>query len=112
MNIQLPNGERLAIPDYDDIEQRKNKVVELLEEFDAYIIQSWDSPKVIYFLNGLSNYLVWFKEEELVNKLDKDVLSKTKTKNLNKYDKHNIPFSSLSLEESIKYGLSETEVKE
>ena len=110
MNIQLPNGERKVLPNHKNIEERMIEVEELLKTYDEYISTSWETTNVSYFLNGLSNYLVWFKEEDEISKSDKEVLSRRKMTKLSKYDPHNIPFSSLSLEDSIKYGIVETEV--
>lgn len=109
MNLQLPNGDRISLPNHNNIEERMFEVENLIDEFDLYITNNPISPKIIYFLNGLSNYLVWFKDEDSINKNDKIVLSKEKMSKMNKYDPKNIPFSSLSTEEQFKYGVSETE---
>lgn len=110
MNLQLPNGDRISLPNHTNIEERMFEVENLIEEFDIYITNNPLSPKIIYFLNGLSNYLVWFKDEDSINKNDKEVLSKDKMSKMNKYDSNSIPFSSLSPDEQSKYGISETEV--
>lgn len=87
------------------------EVEKLVNDFDNYIADNPSSSKNVYFLNGLSNYLVWFKDIELVNKHDKEVLSRDKMSKMSKYDSNSIPFSSLSLDESVKYGIMETEVE-
>lgn len=111
MNLQLPNGKRISLPNHSNIEERMFEVENLIEEFDVYITDNPISPNIIYFLNGLSNYLVWFKDEDSINKNDKNVLSRDKMSKMNKYDSNSIPFSSLSPDEQSKYGISEMEVE-
>ena len=87
------------------------EVERLIKDFDDYIVDNPSSPKNVYFLNGLSNYLVWFKDEENINKHDKEVLSREKMSKMSKYNSNSIPFSSLSAEEAMKYGIMEMEAE-
>lgn len=105
MKLQLPNGNRVELPKHETLNDVMRVVNRLLKEFDDTLLDNPTSPKVIYFLNGLSNYIVWFKDEEMKNKHDKEVLSREKTSKMTKYDPHNIPFTSLGIEESAKYGI-------
>ena len=108
MNIRLPNGERTSLPQHESIELRLREVEVLILEFENFCIDGNFTQNTIYFLDGLSNYLVWFRENS-DNTLDKEVLSKNKLKKMENYDEKNIPFSSLSKEDRIRLGLLETE---
>lgn len=109
MKLQLPSGEKIDLPNHTHLEKRLFLVDELIKKHEDSIIDNPLSPKTVYFLNGLSNYLVWFKEEEMINKHDKEVLSREKTTKMNKYDPHNIPFTSLGIDEAVQYGIIENE---
>lgn len=109
MKIQLPNDSRIDLPNHKTIEERMCVVDELLKEFDDCLLSNPLSTKNTYFLNGLSNYLVWFKEEEDIKKVDKEILSKGQMSKMNKYDQRMIPFSALSKEDTLEYGIGEVE---
>ena len=79
MIIQLPDGERRELNNLLSIEEKCVVVENILNEFEDYIIKSWESQNTIYFLNGLSNYLVWHKDEDKKYKHEKNILSKRKT---------------------------------
>lgn len=104
MNIRLPNGERTSLPQHNTIDERLKEVYDLLKEFDSFFLDGAYTQNRLYFLDSLSNYLVWFKEES-DNALDREVLSKNKIKKMNNYDEKNIPFSSLSKEDGIRIGV-------
>lgn len=103
MIIELPNGNRVELDNDFTIDEKINKVEELIVEFEEHICDGWETTKIKFFLNGLSNYLCWHKEEKYLQ--DKDILSKTKDLRMKKYDSKNIVFSSLSKEDKQAIGI-------
>lgn len=103
MIIELPDGNRVELNNDISIDEKLKKVEELILEFENYICDSWETTKIKFFLNGLSNYLCWYKEEKYSH--DKEVLSKTKDLRMKKYDDKNILFSNLNKEDRQKIGL-------
>lgn len=106
MKIQLPNGKKLVLDESISIEKKLKKVEELTEEFmvtiNEYFKSNYNSKSksntVGFFLDGLSNYLVWHKEDEDKNKQDKEILSIKKVEQMEgKRKAPSIPFSSLSV---------------
>lgn len=99
MKITLPNGERCELNDNLNIEDKRKEVSMLMEEWDESIHHGWLSDSIKYFLDSLSNYLVWHKEkdgtENNINIEDKYVMSRNKTNRLHRGRK-DIPFSSLN----------------
>lgn len=95
MKIQLPNGKQHVLKDDITLEEKVKVVEELTEQWKSEIENSWDSNAVKFFLDSLSNYLVWHKDNEDANKEDKEVMSKNKTNRLYRGRK-DTPFSSLS----------------
>lgn len=104
MKIILPNGERLNLDNKLPLDQKKKKVVELSEEWHELCSENWEMDNVIYFLDGLANYLCWHKEPEKPKagekkpkkKQDKKVFSVYKIEQMNGRRKAiSIPFSSL-----------------
>ncbi|AKQ08551.1 hypothetical protein PQE66_gp245 [Bacillus phage PBC2] len=67
---------------------------------DDYKIELSNSVK--YFLDTLTNYLVWHKEEDEKWTEDKEVLSRTKVEQMVKFKKRSkyVNFSDLSKEQS------------
>jgi len=94
MKIQLPNGQDYILGDNLTIEEKLDITFQLTNEWMAVIENNWNSDDVRYFLDGLSNYLVWHKEPE-DDREDKLVMSRNKTNRLHKGSK-DIPFSCLS----------------
>lgn len=107
MKIQLPSGEKIVLDENLTIEEKKEIVINLTDEWDLHILNSSrDSKPVGYFLDGLANYLVWHKEEEQKNKQDKEVLSIKKVEQMSGKRKANtIPFSSLSATQKENLGV-------
>lgn len=106
MKIQLPNGQKDDLNENITIEEKKQVVEELTERWMPTILQNWDSNSVRFFLDGLSNYLVWHKEEDQKNKQDKDVLSIKRIEEMEgKRKAKNIPFSCLSKTQKEAFGL-------
>lgn len=95
MKIRLPNGEQHILKDDITLDEKVKIVEELTEQWKSEIENCWDSNAVKFFLDSLSNYLVWHKDNKDVNKEDKEVMSRNKTNRLYRGRK-DTPFSSLS----------------
>lgn len=94
MKIQLPNGKKVTLDDNIELSEKLVLVQHLTDEWMLIIIENWDSNSTKYFLDSLTNYIVWHKEPE-DSKEDKEVMSRNKTNRLHRGRK-DIPFSSLS----------------
>lgn len=106
MKIQLPSGEKIVLDENITIEEKLEIVENLTTEWDLPIVNGWDTKSIIFFLDGLSNYLVWHKEDEEKNKQDKEVLSVKKVEQMSGKRKANtIPFSSLSATQKENLGV-------
>ena len=95
MKIRLPNGEQHILKDDITLDEKVKIVEELTEQWKSEIDNCWNSNAVKFFLDSLSNYLVWHKDNKDVNKEDKEVMSRNKTNRLYRGRK-DTPFSSLS----------------
>lgn len=95
MKIQLPNGKQHELEDGISLEQKVEVVEELTRKWQKEIEKNWDSNTVRYFLDSLSNYLVWHKENIDSKEEDKVVMSRNKTNRLHRGRK-DIPFSNLN----------------
>lgn len=110
MKLTLLNGDVLTLDDSRTIEERLYQVQCVLNLYPNMELEdNWHNPRVAFLLEGLANYLVWYKEEEDLYKHDKDILSKNKTHKINSYDKGNIPFSSLSVQDQNELGIGEVD---
>lgn len=110
MKIQLPNGEKLTLDNNISLEEKLLLVEDLIKEWDYFTIENFNSLSVIIFYDGLADYLIWHKEEDVKWKEDKEVLSVKKIKQMNgKLKSKSIPFSSLSTEYKEMLGISEVE---
>jgi hypothetical protein len=97
MKMQLPNGAKITLDENISLEEKKQIVKDLTEEFEPIVRLNWHSNNVKFFLDNLANYLVWHKEEEEKNYQDKDVLSVKRIEEMSgKRKGKTIPFSSLS----------------
>lgn len=106
MKIQLPNGERLTLSNDLSIEEKMHLVEEMIARWDESIQKNWNSESIIYFLDGLANYIVWHKEDEQKNKQDKIVLSVKRVSQMKgKRKSMSLPFSSLPILERELLGL-------
>ena len=68
MKIQLPNGKQHTLDDDITLEGKIVEVNNLLKEWEFEIHNGWDSNAVKFFLDSLSNYLVWHKDVKDSNK--------------------------------------------
>lgn len=107
MKITLLSGDIIELSNTNEISERIQIVNKIISDNEEMIYRQWSSPSVRYMLEGLSNYLVWCKSEEELNKHDKLVLSKDKIKKINSYDEKNIPFSALSKTDKTEIGINE-----
>jgi hypothetical protein len=97
MKMQLPNGNKINLDENISLEEKKQVVRELTEEWMPIILLNWESNGVKFFLDNLANYLVWHKEEEEKNTQDKEVLSVRRIEEMSgKRKSKSIPFTSLS----------------
>lgn len=108
MKIQLPNGKSKILDESRDIEYKKRLAFNLSKGFAEVIVANWESKTIRFFLEGISNYLVWHKEEDMKGKQDKEVISLEKEKQISgKKKSPSLPFSSLSHMQKEILGLDE-----
>lgn len=93
MKVLLPSGIEHELDEKLELSEKIAKVEELLFEHSESIINNWKSDNVKFFLDSLSNYLVWHKEDGESGH-DKEVMSKNKTNRMIRGRK-DTPFSSL-----------------
>lgn len=100
MKIQLPNGRQHNLEESITLEEKLKIVESLTEEFHEIIIKNWNSNSVKFFLDSLTNYLVWHKEIEEKGSEDKEILSRKKVEKLTRYKKTSkqINFTDLSVD--------------
>jgi predicted NUDIX family phosphoesterase len=97
MKMQLPNGAKINLDENITLEEKKQVVKDLTEEFEPIIRLNWNSNNVKFFLDNLANYLVWHKEDEEKNMQDKEILSVRRIEEMSgKRKSKSIPFTSLS----------------
>lgn len=98
MKIQLPNGEKVELKNGISLEEKVEVVKELTAEWQDEIERGWGSNAIKFFLDSLTNYLVWHKEEEDKGKEDKYIMSKKKLDKLSNHrkDSKTTNFSSLN----------------
>ena len=98
MKIQLPNGRQHILDEHISLEDKLKVVEDLTEEFINLIQLNWHSNSVKFFLDSLSNYIVWHKEPDVKFTNDKEVLSRKKMEQMVKFKKTSkkINFSDLS----------------
>jgi hypothetical protein len=106
MKIQLPNGSKLTLDENITLDEKRQIVEDLTEEWMPTIRANWDSTSVKFFLDNLANYLVWHKEEDQKNKQDKEVLSVKRIEEMEgKRKAKSIPFTSLSKIQKEAFGM-------
>src|SRR5690606_18140445 len=103
MKIQLPNGQKSNLDENISFEEKLQIVEDLVEEWMPVIILNWHSNSIKFFLDSLSNYLVWHKEEDengYKGYEDKEILSRKKMEKLIRFkkDSKQINFTDLSKE--------------
>jgi hypothetical protein len=119
VKIQLPDGRRITLDENITLEEKIKVVEELTEEWIDTIILNWHSDSIKFFLDNLSNYLNWHKDEDEKNytntkrgrergKQDKEILSIKRIEEMEgKRKARSIPFSSLSTKNKENLGISE-----
>jgi hypothetical protein len=100
MKIQLPDGQRHILDECISLEEKLQVVEELTETWMPTLLLNWDSNSVKFFLDSLTNYLVWHKEPN-ESRHDKEVMSKNKTNRMLRGRKDTL-FSDLSKADSEK----------
>lgn len=112
MNIILPNGKKRKIEDGLSKEEKIELVREMTEEFEEEILIGWETLRVKYFLDALSNYLCWHKEEDEKGLEDKDITSKRKEERANGLRKNKIiPFSYVDKASKQKIGIGGEDIE-
>lgn len=101
MDLKLPNGKEIILDENLNITEKIDIVNSLVEEWENFCIENWTNYNVKFFLDNLSNYLVWHKEDREKDKRgkeDKFILSKKKVEKLTKFKKNSkcINFSDLN----------------
>ena len=94
MKIILPNGNESSLDDNLELKEKIKEVERLVLEHSESIVNNWKSDNVKFFLDSLSNYLIWHKEDG-DRSHDKEVMSRNKTNRMVRGRK-DTPFSSLS----------------
>lgn len=107
MDITLPNGERLSLDNDLPLEDKVELILKITRENMDDILYGWERDKVKYFLDSLSSYLVWHKENREKGKRgheDKEVMSRKKLEKMNRFKKtsREITFTDLSKKNSEK----------
>lgn len=103
MKVQLPNSDKIELDTNISLKEKMEVVKQLTEEWMSVITQNWNDNKVKYFLDTLTNYLVWHKDGRQNGQKgneDKYVLSKKKVDKLSNHrkDSKTINFSDLPCE--------------
>lgn len=112
--VKLPNGEEKKLDNDLDIEDKIKICEELIDEFDEDIVEYSSQHKIIYFLNGLANYICWHKEEERTDK-ENNILSNNREKVMSRKKYHgryrkDTLFSDLGTKDEIRiFGEMETD---
>lgn len=112
MKLRLPNGDIRYLDTSLSLEERKEVVNGILEEWNDYFQKSWELRKTQVCLDILGNYICLVKDGEDKNKEDKYIMSKTKIKHMEKGNKKNTIFSDLSKEKKLAFGLYEADENE
>lgn len=106
MKIQLPNGEQAELNESLTLEEKMEVVNTYTQEWEDSISANWEKNQIKFFLDTLSNYLVWHKEPEIkhagAGSEDKEILSRKKLEMMSKFKKTSktINFSNLNKQDS------------
>lgn len=106
MKIQLPNGEQTELDESLTLEEKLAVVNTYTQEWEESISANWEKDQIKYFLDTLSNYIVWHKEPEIkhagAGSEDKEVLSRKKMEMMKKFKKTSktINFSDLGKQDT------------
>lgn len=106
MIIKLPDGEEVELDNNITIEEKRDICAGLVEEYDNEIHTMWGKQSISYFLNGLSNYLCWHKDESNYRDKEKGILSNSREKQMDRNRYHgqwrkDIPFTDLKGSDEI-----------
>lgn len=111
MKVTLPDGSAKVLDTSLNLDDKLKLTFELTEEWNSVIIENWNSKSVKYFLDSLSNFLVWHKEddEKLKRTENKYILSRKKTEKLSRYKSTSkqINFSDLNKEDKEVIGIND-----
>ena len=105
VRIQLSNGQIVTLDESIEIKDKIDAVTDLVDEWMPILIVNWNSNAVKYFLDSLSNYIVWHKEEKEKGKEDKEVLSRKKMEKMVRFKKTSkqVNFSDMPKNEKEKF---------
>lgn len=77
VRIQLPDGRKTNLEDDISFAEKKRKVLDLIKEWKDVCLENWHSNSVKYFLDSLTNYLLWHKGEDVIkDDNEDDILSR------------------------------------
>lgn len=107
MKIQLPDGEQHELDENITLKEKLLITKELSERFLPIIHNNWNSNSVKFFLDSLTNYIVWHKEPEDKGTEDKEVLSRKKMEKMVRMKKtsKSVNFTDLSITHKELLGL-------
>lgn len=104
MKLKCPDGKEIILDDNLDLSEKFQLIKNIANMYDLYITGNWESSSVKFFLNGLSNYIIYHKELDSSN-TNSDIMSKSRIKKLKKFDKNNVLFSELNLFDQVALGI-------
>lgn len=105
MRVVTPDNKTIFLDDKADLDERMKIVKQLTEQYQEYYDNAWETNSVKFFLDRLSTYVNTGFKEKYTH--DKEVLSLSKLKKMNRGDKRVRNFSDLSLEKKVRLGLSD-----
>lgn len=88
MRIKLPDGEERILDNDICLDEKLSECQKLIDEFDEYILDSWQNHNVSYFLNGLANYIIWHKDSTSERDKENGILSNSREKQMSKQRYH------------------------
>ena len=102
--VKLPNGEKVKLKKNISIDEKIKIVEDLVSDWDDFIRLNWHSKSVKFFLNSLSNYLVWHVDYTEPIPRNGEILSNRKNNRLLGLEKdNNLTYFESNPEERERY---------
>lgn len=111
MKIQLPNREKIILEDNLSLEDKMKLVLSLVNEWRDVCLENWSSNAVKYFLDSLSSYLLWHKNNDDKDKKNNGILSRYKLLMMNRRTdekRKELPIGNFSKLECFVHNYNET----